>query len=450
MRTATTVLTACAALLLAAAPGASSPGAAPAAPAALGAPAALAAPAAAPAASCSDARGPLFGVARAGGGRILARIGRRTLRARPAPQIALPTGVYGSSWDSAPSCDAVALGGHRGRVLLVDLERGRRMGSLTLGGRSAVSQVVWPRPDRLTGLTGPFKAPRVVTVSVPDGRVVGSRRIGGRPWASEATSLGIVVLTGPDDRIGSATLVLANPDGGLLRVPLPRIRAGFDEVDPRRLLARQVIPGLAVDGTAGRAYVVAANEPLVAEVDLANGAVAYHELRGGGGTAGPVAAKGLAYGAYRTARWVGDGTIAVAGEVTRSGPDSRRAARRRLTVTRTDPYGLRLIRTADWTATMLNPLFRSFTLTGELLVGMNSDPTSLGDSKATGLVAYGTDGRRRFTRFRGDGRAWLRAAAWPYAYVRDISPRRTLVVDLRTGRTVGETGSRRPPVLLVR
>lgn len=324
------------------------------------------------------------------------------------------------------------------------------MGSLSLHTRSAVTQVAWPRPDRLVGLTGPFKAPRAVTVSVPDGRVVGSRRVGGRPWVGEATSLGIVVLAGPGDRIGSATLVLANPDGGLLRVPLPRIRAGFGEVDARQL-ARQVIPGLAVDGAAGRAYVVAANEPLVAEVDLANGTVAYHELCGGGGAAAaPVAAKGLAYGAYRTARWIGDGTIAVSGEVTRTSPDGRRAARRLRTVTRTDPYGLRLIRTADWTTTTLNPLFQSFTLAGGLLLGMNADPASLGRADATGLVVYESGGRRRFTRFRGHGRAWLRDVAWPYAYVREISPRRTLVVDLRSGRTVDETGSRRPPVLLVR
>ena len=94
-----------------------------------------------------------------------------------------------------------------------------------------------------------------------------------------------MVLAAPGERIGSATLVLANPDGGLLRVPLPRIRAGFDEVNPRRLLGRQIVPGLAVDETAGRAYVVAANEPLVAEVDLANGAVTYRERARGGGAA---------------------------------------------------------------------------------------------------------------------------------------------------------------------
>jgi hypothetical protein len=407
----------------------------------------------APARSASSCKGgPLFGVARAAGGRVLVRIGRRTLRAHPAPRIPLPTGVYGWSWDSSPACDAVALGGRRGRVLLVDLERERRVGTLSLGGRWAVSQVAWPRPDRLTGLTGSFEAPRVVTVSVPGGQVVASRRISGRPWAVERTSLGILVLAAPAERIGSATLVLANPDGGLLRVPLPGIRAGFDEVNPRRLLGRQIVPGLAVDETAGRAYVVAANEPVVAEVDLADGAVTYHEVHNGGGSRGaaPVAAKGIAYGAYRTARWVGDGKIAVAGEVTRTRRDWRRAARRGLPVTRTDPYGLRLIQTADWTATTLNPLLQSFTLAGGLLLGMNSDPLSLAGANPTGLVAYGSDGRRRFTRFRAEARGWLRAVAWPYAYVRDLRPRRTYVVDLRSGRRVGEAGSRRPPVLLVR
>ena len=198
---------------------------------------------------------------------------------------------------------------------------------------------------------------------------------------------------------------------------------------------------------------VAANEPLVAEVDLANGAVTYHEVSAVGGAAGaaPVAAKGLAYGAYRTARWVGDGTIAVAGEVTRTRRDWRRAARKGLPVTRTDPYGLRLIRTADWTATTLNPLFQSFTVAGEVLLGMNSDPLALADARPTGLVAYGSDGRRRFTRFRGEARGWVRARGLALR-VREGPPSRgaPYVVDLRSGRTVGEAGSRRPPVLLVR
>jgi hypothetical protein len=450
MRTATILLAACVSVGACAGAAGASLGAPPSS--ASVAPAAGSAslgPSAAASASCASPGGPLYGVVRAAGGRILAPVGRRTLRARQSPRIPLPAGVYGVSWAFSPTCDAVALGGYDGRILLVDLERGRRLASLDLGGRSTVSQVAWPRPDRLMAIAGPFESPRVVTAAVPGGRIVASRPIGGRPWVGEATSLGLAILAAPGDRIGTATLVLANPDGGMLRVPLPRIRAGFDEVGPLRL-ARQITPGLAVDAAGGRAYVVAANEALVAEVDLATGAAAYHELRrDGGGAAGPVAAKGLAFGAFRTARWIGDGTIAVSGELTRTGPDRRRAARRVRTVTRTEPYGLRLIRTADWTARTLNPLLKSFTLAGDLLLGMNGEPAALTGADATGLVGYGSDARRRFTRFRGAGRAWLRDVAWPYAYVREISPRRTLVVDLRIGRTVGETGSRRPPVLLV-
>ncbi len=259
----------------------------------------------------------------------------------------------------------------------------------------------------------------------------------------------MVVVAGPVDRIGSATLVLATPDGGVLRVRLPGIRAGLDPGDPRGLLGRQLTPGLAVDEAAGRAYVVAANEPLVAEVDLASGAVAYHQLRGGGGAGLAVAAKGLVYGAYRTARWVGAGTIAVAGEETRTRRDWRRAQRRGQLATRIDPYGLRLIRVADWTVSTLNPLLRWFTWAGDALLGMDAVPVSLSDSKATGLAVYGTNGTRRFTRFRGNGRAGLWGAAWPYAYVTARRPRRTYVVDLRTGRTENVIRSLSPPMLLV-
>ncbi|MGH2744259.1 MAG: hypothetical protein ACRDN8_17615 [Thermoleophilaceae bacterium] len=441
MRIAAIGFTACAALALTA-----PPAAAPSVDAA-----GHVAPAAAFAASCASVRDPLFGTVRIDGTRVLARIRRRTLRPRAVPRVPLPRHVYGWNWDFSPACDAVALAERRGRILLVDLERGRRIGFVNVGTRSAAGQIAWPRPDRLIAFAGPYRSPHLVTISVPDGRVVATRRVGGNPGFSEATSLGMAVVVGPIDGIGAATLVLATPDGGMLRVPVPEIRAGLDRGDPRRQLGRQLTPGLAVDEAAGRAYVVAANEPLVAEVDLASGVVAYHQLRGAGGTAGsPMAAKGLVYGAYRTAGWVGDGTIAVAGEVTRTRRDWRRAERRGQLATRIDPHGLQLIRTADWTVTTLNPLLRWFTRTGDVLLGMDSIPVSRADSKATGLVAYGTDGRRLFTRFRGDGRAGLRGASWPYAYVTARRPRRTYVIDLRTGRTANVIRSTSPPILLVR
>jgi hypothetical protein len=203
---------------------------------------------------------------------------------------------------------------------------------------------------------------------------------------------------------------------------------------------------LAVDEGAARAYVVAANEPLVAEVDLLGGAVTYHDLRGGS-AGSATASKGLSYGAYRTARWVGPGTIALSGEETRLRPDWRRAVRRGKLPATIDPYGLRLVRLDDWTVSTLNPSLRWFAQTGDALVGADVLPVTQDRSKATGLVAYGVDGRRRLARFAGDERIGLWGAAWPYAYVTSWRPRRAYVVDLRSGRTVNAMPRFRLPLI---
>ena len=390
--------------------------------------------------ACAPPERPLFGLTRIDGRRTLARFEPRTLRPRRAPRVPVPLRVIKADSAFSPGCDAVALPVHRGRIVLVDLERGRRSGSLTLGGRSPIGRLAWPRADRLTGFTGPYQSPRVVTVSVPDGRVVAAHRVGGRPWVSEPTSLGMVMLAGPGDRIGPATLALATPDGGLLRAPLLRIRAGYQDRGPRAT-ARVVTPGIAVDEASATAYVVAASEPLVAEVDLAGGAVTYHDLPSRGGAAGPVAtaADRIPSGPYRIARWVGDGTIAVAGGDIR--PNGRSLAFGGRPGPRIDPDGLWFIRTADWSVTTLDPLLFRFVHAGGLLAGMRS----LG----TGLAVYGADGRGLFARIRGGRPDSLRGAAWPYAYVTAKPPRRTYVVDLRTGRTVNTIPLRRPPSLLV-
>jgi hypothetical protein len=419
---------------------------------ALGAPAAFAS--AAPASAASAARAPAasascsaagdapLGLTRIEGRRTLARFEPRTLRPRPSPRIPVPLRVVAADTAFSPACDAVALRVGSGRVVLIDLERGRRS-TLTLGDRPAVGRLAWPRADRLSGITGPFPSQRIVTVSVPDGRVVADHRVGGRPWVSEATSLGMVALAGRSDRIGPVTLALATPDGGMLRARLTEIRAGYQDRGPRAH-ARVVTPGLAVDEAGGRAYVVAAKELLVAEVDLASGAVTYHDLQPAGRAAGPVAraADRVPSGPYRIARWLGDGTIAVAGGDVRPKRSGRRHPSRGLPAPRIDPDGLRLIRTDDWSVTTLDPLVADFRLAGGALAGMRW-------VRATGLAVYGADGSDVFARTPGSLPIGLVGAAWPYAYVTAKAPRRTRVVDLRTGRTVNTLRSKRPPALLV-
>jgi hypothetical protein len=397
----------------------------------------------APSPSCAPPDAPLLGITRIDGRRTLARFALRTLRPRRAPRVRVPLRVDVAGAAFSPGCDAVALPVRHGRILVVDLERGRRSGSLTLAGRSAIGPLAWTRPDRLTGFVGPHSSQRVVTVSVPDGRLVGAHRVGGRPWVSEATSLGMAIVAGPADRIGPATLALATPDGGMLRAPLARIRAGYEDRGPNAP-APEVIPGLAVDEASATAYVVGAREPLVAEVDLTTGAVRYRRVRPGAGTAaGPVAlaADRIQSGPYRVARWLGDGTIAVSGGSIRPEPDHGRRASEGRPATRVDPYGLQLIQTAGWSVTTLDPLLFQFTLAADALVGMRW----VGDRLA--VYRAGSD---RSVRIRGSRPRGPVSAAWPYAYVTVKPPRLTHVVDLRTGRTVNTIPSVRPPSLLIR
>jgi hypothetical protein len=396
---------------------------------------------------CTAPDRPLFGVARVDGSRVLAEIAPRTLRPRPRGRVPLPRGVTGWPWAFSPDCTRVAVSGRRGGVIqLVDIERARRAGTVKVGGWAAASAIAWPTADRLVAVAGPYPRPRIVTLAMPGGGVVATERLGGSPTVSEPTSLGMVVLAAPLNRIGAATLVLARPDGRALRVRLDRIKVGYEAPRRNPLLGRQLVAGLAVDEAGGRAYVVAANEPLLAEVDLLGGAVTYRDL--GGGSAGSVtAAKGLAYGAYRTARWVGPGTIAVSGEESRLRQHWRRAVRHGALPNTLNPYGLRLIRVSDWTVTTLNASLRWFLQAGDALVGADVLPVTQDKSKATGLVAFGLDGERRFARFAGNERIGLWGAAWPYAYVTSWRPRRTYVVDLRSGRTVNALPRFRLPLV---
>jgi hypothetical protein len=410
-------------------------------------------PAAAPpssgASSCTGPGAPLFGVARAGAHqRVLGRIARRTLELRSRGRVKLPEGVYGWGFAFSPDCETVALpASSRGHILLVDLKRGRQVGRVSAGGGAAAATIAWPEPGRLVALTGAYRSPRLVTLSMPGGRRIASHRLGGPVASAEPTSLGVVALAAPLDRIGPSTLVLARPDGTILRVPLERIRSGTQvpRRDPRR--GRQLVPGLAVDEDSGRAYVIAASSPLVAEVDLHSGAAAYHDLDG---SRTATAAKGLAYAAYRTARWMGNGTIAVSGDETRTALDWRRVVRRGELPTRVYPYGLRLVDTADWSMRTLHPLLRGFFATGDTLVGMDTIPVSPRHAKTTGLVAYGLDGGRLSRRFQDRPLARLAWASWPYAYVSMRGRRVTHAIDLRTGRSAGHLADKRPPVLLVR
>jgi hypothetical protein len=357
------------------------------------------------------------------------RLDRMTLRPLRGSVIRLPRRLAWWSGTFSPDCRRLALSGLRGgRIVVVDLAAGRVARRLSVGGGAAVGTVAWPEADRLVAVT---TAGRFVAVSLPGGQAREVHRERAHWFTTQRTTLGLIALATPRGRVGPAALLLARPDGSALRVPLARILAGTKRGGRPGWVRRQLAPALAVDEIAGRAYVVAAHRELAAEVDLATGAVTYHPF---GGRAS--AAKGVARGALREATWLGNGLIAVSGEDRRDRRDWRGAWRRGELPTRIEPFGLRLVDTRTWTARTLNPWLRWHVRAGSVLLAADALPLTPARSHATGLVAYSIDGRRLFTRFRGDERIGLWGAVWPYAHLTVRGRRRKLVVDLRSGRTV--------------
>ena len=221
-------------------------------------------------------------------------------------------------------------------------------------------------------------------------------------------------------------------DARLRTIVLEGIRAGGTEARRR---GRFLTPGLTVDPEGGRLYVVAANEPLVAELELTSGAVSYHSL-------GASASKGNVDVWYRQAAWAGDGRIAVTGE-------RWRPARGRRPPPPPEPFGVRVIDTRDWSITTLDWRATGMQVAGDTLLatGTRWFPSGGRPAEYTGLLAF-AGGRPAFHRFAGRD-VVLCGSRGNLGYVWVRRMRTVHVIDLRDGRTLREVSTgRRPPFLL--
>ena len=215
----------------------------------------------------------------------IVRVNPRTLEPVSRP---IETFRRGWSRDFSPNGRflAYAASARPARIQLIDVVRWRSVGVLRRGD---IGTLTWARDDRLIEAGGT----EIRVLAVPGGRLVARHSLD-RFWVdSEAIPNGVALLTQPRREIAPAVLLLADGDGGLRRIRLDRIESGGS----RRASLR---PALAVDAGGGRAFVVAPREPLVAEVDLASGAVVYHSL-------GASAAKGNEEAWWRDAEWTADG-----------------------------------------------------------------------------------------------------------------------------------------------
>jgi hypothetical protein len=189
---------------------------------------------------------------------FVAALGANDRRPTGSRSLRLP---FADAWAVAPGGRTLALAVHRNPVNepnslnLVTLPSLRwRPGSVRLG--ADVSGLAWTSPHQVVALVGKFlccPAPlRLVVVNLKSRRVAGQERISGTVLHIARSARGLVLLTGPTDAIGPASLVVAHPRG-VRATRLPSIRAG--EVPGGGGISQWRLPGLAVEPAGTEAYV---------------------------------------------------------------------------------------------------------------------------------------------------------------------------------------------------
>jgi hypothetical protein len=360
---------------------------------------------------------PLFGIAGEWRDQKLVRLDPRSLRPLPGPKLEIFNGV--TAWAFSPNRSRLALGTacqagiSLGTLQLVDVRPMRPVGCFAIGDLRAIA---WPTPNRLLAVA--HSPLQVVLIDARARRIIRRTPLDG-VWLSAARAGDrLLVLTGRS---------FAEPE----RLVVVDMRGSVGAVDVQAPHASDFV----VDPEGRRAYLVSG--ATVAEVDLDNLSVAYHELHERRSLFGRVLAwlvpSAQAKELHREMRrtlWVGDGLIASFGsDVTTDG--------RRFTSV---PVGLRLIDTRTWTVRMVDEQVGFALLAGDVLLAAGA--------KEIGLVAYELNGTKRYQLFRGrslapvesyQGKAWI-----------EVGRPAPQVLDVRTGRVIGPRRAPLPTLLIER
>ena len=352
----------------------------------------------------------------------IVRVNPRTLEPVSRP---IETFRRGWSRDFSPNGRflAYAASARPARIQLIDVVRWRSVGVLTRGD---IGTLTWARDDRLIEAGGT----EIRVLAVPGGRLVARHRLD-RFWVdsrSDPERRRAPDPAPPGDRPGRAA-----PGRRRWRPPAHPAR-------PDRVRGKSQGDSAAGAGgrpSGGRAYVVAPREPLVAEVDLASGAVSYHSL-------GASASKGDEEAWFRDAEWTVDGQLAITGD------HMPRPLRNGLPAAGPIPYGLRLVDPLDWSLRTVNRRTNLFETAGDRLLAHGTTwNRGWRKSTSTGLLAFDLGGQPAFGRFGGKDVTVL-GDHGRYAYVWVRPDRMLHVLDLRSGRTVNAipTTPARMPTLL--
>jgi hypothetical protein len=352
----------------------------------------------------------------------LVRLDPATLRPLRGRRVPLLSDTW--AWSFAPDRSRLALAtDSRGpKLRLVDLRRMRVIGDARLARRGSAWATAWVSPRRILAvvLTRAGDDTIVAGVDAASRRVVWRRTLGGSLQAGERFRRSLLLVLGPGDRVGASRFVRVTPDGRLHSASLPEVRSGSETVETELdgASALESRPGLAVDRSAGRAFVVQAEGP-VAEVELRTLQVRSHVLSPGGRSPAGVAA------GTRDALWLGNGLLAVTGLDTNLAAGDVKSRGR----TWTTPAGLTLIDTRRWSVRTIDDRATDADRVGDTLVA-SSFVWSGGRTSGSGITAYSVAGRRRFHRY-GDAPMGVQPLGRRLLVA---GPRRIALIDARTGR----------------
>jgi hypothetical protein len=379
------------------------------------------------------------------------------VRVRPlsGPHLEVKGGYY-SLTAVTPDRSLGVLINETGDLTAVDLARMRNLGTVRLTplgvqtGWVAAASFIGRSRVLLARAFGDDKASTLqsLLVDLAGRRVLHQQKVSGQVLATASVAGGrIAVLLGPVGGIGTARLALLGGDGGIRTVALDGITAGFErlddgESDPPR--ARQAVPGLAVEPTGRRAFVLAAGQP-AAEIDLQRLAVGYHPLRRptsplrrlASWLVPPAEAKEVS-GPRRSAVWVGDGLVAVSGADARMDPKGYVE----------DPSGLELVDTTTWTVRTVDRTASSASLVaGRLLVwGARFGP---GGNRGYGLTVFGPGERRPVHLFGSQEVTWVQVNGnLAYVSLSENNTNAYAVLDLTSQRILHRASGDMPQLVL--
>ena len=333
----------------------------------------------------------------------------RTLR--PRRDRSAPLAGHAFGWSFSPDHCRLAAGSDvTAELRLYDLKRVHILGDVPLvkpSGHGLVYASTWASRSRVLavvvspGCCG-LGDTIVSAVDADSRRVLWRRDLAGSLQAGASYRGGLVLVLGPKWAIGPSRLVRVEPNGRLRTVRLEQIRSGWQRSGGgARSVSHQWNPGLALDPSSGRAFVVQAGAP-VAEIDLRAMSVRYHALAEPISLLGrlhdwlePKAEAKAMQGPDRRTVWLGNGRLAVTGVDYQALVDSH-GHQQELD----EPAGLKLIDTRTWSVHTLDHTTSSVTFSGGVLFGFGTSWDSRSSTMSgSGLTAYDPDGRQLYHRY---------------------------------------------------